>query len=351
MALVCDIWSTAKSGGCAAKLSPLVLHDLRSAIRPKGHPDLLVGLDEPDDAAVWRLTPEVALVQTLDFITPICQDPHLYGQVAAANSLSDVWAMGGRPLTAMNICCFPARGVDAETLGRILQGGLSKIEEAGAFLVGGHTVRDDELKYGLSVTGIVHPERYTPKGGARPGDLLVLTKPVGSGVYVSGAKRGRVSAERLRPVLEKLAELNRTAGETMVEFGVRGATDITGFGLGGHALEMARASKAGMRFFFERLPVFPETLALLEAGITTSVTANNQVLLEGAVRFDPALSAPERGLLADPQTSGGLLLAAPPDRAERLVETLHSRGVRDAAIVGEVFATEVPGLEVVRKER
>lgn len=351
MTLACDIWSAAKSGGCAAKLSPLVLRELRSAIRPRGHPDLLVGLEEPDDAAVWRLTPDLALVQTLDFITPICQDPHLYGQIAAANSLSDVWAMGGRPLTAMNICCFPARGVDAETLGRILQGGLSKIEEAGAVLVGGHTVRDDELKYGLSVTGVVHPERYTPKGGARPGDRLVLTKPVGSGVYVSGAKRGRVSADRLRPVLETLAALNRTAGETMTEFGVRGATDITGFGLGGHALEMAEASRAGLRFFMDRLPVFPETLALLEAGITTSVTVQNLALVEGRIRFEADVSPPERALFWDPQTSGGLLLAVRAERAETLLESLRSRGVRDAAIVGEVFATATPHLHVVRKER
>ncbi|MFN3487053.1 MAG: selenide, water dikinase SelD, partial [Planctomycetota bacterium] len=334
MALACDIWSAAKSGGCAAKLSPLVLRELRGAIQPKGHADLLVGLEKPDDAAVWRLTPEIALVQTLDFITPICQDPYLYGQIAAANSLSDVWAMGGKPLTAMNICCFPARGVDSETLGQILKGGLSKIEEAGAFLVGGHTVRDDELKYGLSVTGVVHPERYTPKGGARPGDRLILTKPVGSGVYVSGAKRGRVSAERLRPVLETLAVLNRTAGETMMEFDVRGATDITGFGLGGHALEMAEASRAGLRFFMERVPVFPDSLVLLEAGITTSVTAQNLALVEGRIRFEADVSAPERGLFADPQTSGGLLIAVEGDRAEKLVETLRSRGVRDAAVVG-----------------
>ncbi len=351
MTLACDIWSAAKSGGCAAKLSPLILRELRSAIRPRGHPDLLVGLEEPDDAAVWRLTPDLALVQTLDFITPICQDPHLYGQIAAANSLSDVWAMGGRPRTAMNICCFPARGVDAETLGRILQGGLSKIEEAGAVLVGGHTVRDDELKYGLSVTGVVHPERYTPKGGARPGDRLVLTKPVGSGVYVSGAKRGRVPADRLRPVLETLAALNRTAGETLTEFGVRGATDITGFGLGGHALEMAEASRAGLRFFMDRLPVFPETLALLEAGITTSVTAQNLAHVEGRIRFDADVSPPERALWADPQTSGGLLIAVGADRAERLADTLRARGVRDAAVVGEVFETATPHLHVARRER
>jgi selenide,water dikinase len=348
MELSCDIWSTAKSGGCAAKLSPLVLRDLVRSIAPRGHPELLVGLDPSDAAAVYRVTADLAIVLTLDFITPIFPDPYLFGQVAAANSLSDVWAMGGRPATAMNVCCFPGKGVDGETLGRILQGGLSKIEEAGAVLVGGHTVRDDELKYGLSVTGFVHPNRIALKGGARPGDLLILTKPVGSGIHVSGAKRGLVPMERLRTVIETLAELNKTAGETMMEFDVRGATDVTGFGLGGHALEMARQAGLAFRIQVDRLPVFPGTLPLLEKGVTTSVTAQNLALIEREMEYDAGVTPAERGLFSDPQTSGGLLIAIRGKDAEALLEKLHRQGVTDARIIGEAFAADAPHLEVVK---
>lgn len=344
----CDIWSKSKSGGCAAKLSPLILRDLCASIRPRGHPDLLVGLEPPDDAAVYRVTDQVAMVQTLDFITPVFSDPYLFGQVAAANALSDVWAMGGHPVTAMNVCCFPEAADGVETLGRILQGGLSKVEEAGAVLVGGHTVRDDELKYGLSVTGFIHPEKVATKGGARPGDRLVLTKPLGSGVHVAAAKRGVLSLEKLRKVIETLAFLNKTAAETMVEFGVRGATDVTGFGLGGHALEMARASRVALRVFVDRLPLFANTLSLLEQGVRTGAAANNLALIEGETTYDPAITPVEQGIFTDPQTSGGLLIAIRDKDAEALLRRLHERGIRDAAIVGEVIVAESPHLDVVR---
>jgi selenide,water dikinase len=264
MAEACDIWSLSKSGGCAAKLSPLALREITSFIKPKRNANLLVGIETSDDAAIYQLSDDTALVLTVDFVTPVYSDPFLYGQVAAANSISDVYAMGGRPIAVMNICCFPGSGVDHATLGKILEGGLSKTEEAGAVLVGGHTVKDDELKYGLSVTGLVHPKKYTPNSGAQPGDALILTKPVGTGLHISGAKRGVLAPEKLRKVIETMAVLNKTACETMMQFEVKGCTDITGFGLGGHALGMAKASRLAIRLASDRIPVYPDTRDLLQ---------------------------------------------------------------------------------------
>lgn len=344
----CDIWSTARSGGCAAKLSPLLLRDLVRSIAPQGHPDLLVGFETMDDAAVYRLTDDLALVQTVDFVTPVVDDPYLYGQVAAANALADVWAMGGRPLTAMNVCCFPDDENAGEPLARILAGGLSKIEEAGAVLVGGHTVRDEQAKYGLAVTGLVHPDRITRNSGTRPGDALILTKPLGSGVHVTAARRGLVSTETLRDVFRKLAALDGPACETMLGFGVRGATDVTGFGIGGHALGMARASGVTIRLFLERLPVFADTFALLRSGVVTSATRHNMALVAPEARCDPAISPAERRLVADPQTAGGLLIAIRAEDAEALASALVARGAADATIVGEVLPPGRFRIEFVR---
>jgi selenide, water dikinase len=344
---VCDVWSLSKSGGCAAKLNPVLLREITSTLRPRRNANLLVGLETSDDAAVYRLNGESALVLTVDFITPVFGDPYLYGQVAAANALSDVYAMGGTPIAAMNVCCFP-ESVDAATLGRVLEGGLSKIEEAGALLVGGHTVRDDEMKYGLSVTGLVHPERITPNAGARPGDALVLTKPVGTGVHVSGAKRGVLPQEKLRRVVESMATLNRTACETMREFEAKACTDVTGFGLGGHAFGLARASGLAVRLFSDRIPVYPDTRDLLERGITTGATPGNARNLEGRIRFAGDLPEPERQLFFDPQTSGGLLIAIRPGDADALVKRLRERGVDAAAVVGDCVASDRPYLEAIK---
>jgi selenide,water dikinase len=348
MTETCDIWSLAKSGGCAAKLSPIVLREITALIHPKRNANLLVGIETSDDAAIYQLTDDLALVLTVDFVTPIYSDPYLYGQVAAANSISDVYAMGGRPIAVMNICCFPGSGVDTATLGKILEGGLSKTEEAGAVLVGGHTVKDDEMKYGLSVTGLVNPKKYTPNSGARAGDKLILTKPVGSGVCISGTKRGLLAPEKLRKVVETMTILNKVACETMMEFEVTGCTDITGFGLGGHAYGMAKASKVSMRIFADRIPTFPEARGLFEQGLATSVTPTNAQNLEGKMTFAANLSPADRQLFYDPQTSGGLFIPIRAKDADTLLRKLHERGVRDAAIVGECVASEPPNLEVVK---
>lgn len=324
------------------------LQGLFQAIQPKRDKNLLVGIETMDDAAVYQLNEETALVVTADYITPIVDDPYLFGAVAAANSLSDVYAMGGRPITALNLCNFPARGVELETLGKILQGGLDKIHESGSLLVGGHTVKDDELKYGLSVNGLVHPKKFTPNSGAVAGDKVVLTKPLGTGVHISAGKKGLIPREVLMPVVESMATLNKAACEAMVQFEAKGCTDITGFGLAGHCLGMARASRVGIRFFSGQIPRFPNTLDLIAEGVATGVTESNATLAGDSLSFDNAVSHEERGVFFDPQTSGGLFIPIRARDAEALVKELHQRGVAVAAIVGEVFACDRPHLEVVR---
>jgi len=317
--------------------------------KAKTDPNLLVGFETGDDAGVYRLTDDLALVQTVDYITPVVDDPYLYGQVAAANSISDVYAMGGRPLTAMNLCNFPARGIDKASLRRILDGGFSKIQEAGATLVGGHTVRDEELKYGLSVTGLIDPKRIMTNTGARPGDHLVLTKPVGTGVIITGHRRGLASDELLLRAVNWMATLNRVACETMLEFDPHACTDITGFGLSGHALGMAKGSNVRMRFRFGDIPRYEESLELIAQGVATSVTASNLQVAQDYLTFTGRFTEEETWLVVDPQTSGGLLISLPAAQAPDLVSRLRARGNPVAAVVGEVVpAGGKPGLEFVR---
>jgi len=315
----------------------------------KTDPNLLVGFETGDDAGVYRLSDEVALVQTVDYITPVVDDPFLYGQVAASNSISDVYAMGGRPLTAMNLCNFPARNIDKASLRKILEGGFSKIKEAGATLVGGHTVRDDELKYGLSVTGLIHPKRILTNAAARPGDHLVLTKPIGTGVIITGFRRGLASDELLMRAVDWMAALNRVACETMLEFDPHACTDVTGFGLSGHALGMAKGSNVRMRIRFKDVPRYEESLDLIGQGVATSVTASNMQAAGDFLTFSGNFTDEERWLIVDPQTSGGLLISLPADQAPTLVARLHERGNRVAAVVGEVVPADGrPGLEIVK---
>jgi selenide, water dikinase len=307
----------------------------------------MVGIETNDDAAVYRLSADSALVVTADFITPFIDDPYLFGQIAAANSISDVYAMGGRPLTVLNLCMFPVKA-GAEVLGEVLRGGLDKTHESGAVLVGGHTIKDEEMKYGLSVNGLVNPNHYTPNSGARSDDVFILTKPVGSGVYIGGNKKDLVSTDELRGVALKMAELNKTACETMMEFDARGATDITGFGLSGHVFGMAKASKLGIRLFYDALPKFPRSLELLAAGMTTGLTPQNRKLVEGSVEFKGTFTPSEQELIFDPQTSGGLFFGIRKKDVGACLKKLHERGVADARIVGEAFIADRPCLEVVR---
>jgi selenide,water dikinase len=310
------------------------------------NPDVLVGLETSDDAGVYRIGPGLSIVLTADFIAPTCDDPHLFGRIAAANSLSDVYAMGGEPKAALNLCCFPASGVEKEILTEIMRGGLDSIIEAGAALVGGHTVKDNELKYGLSVTGLVRDQDLKTNAGARPGDLLILTKPIGTGVVMAACKKGAVSDADSVPVMERMAQLNRTACALMVEAGANSATDITGFGLAGHALEMATASKAGIRFHARHVPVWPQAEVLIREGVKTGVTLGDAQTTAERIAFSEAISAERRALFFDPQTSGGLLIAIAESKAITLLQRLIDAGIPDAAICGEVFASAKPRLDI-----
>jgi selenide,water dikinase len=314
----------------------------------KPDPNVLVGIETMDDAGIYRLAPDLALVQTVDFITPPVDDPFVFGQIAAANSLSDVYAMGGRPITAMNLCCFPIKGIDTSDLERILQGGVDKIQEAGAALVGGHTVKDEELKYGLSVTGVVHPDRVVRNAGARPGDALILTKPIGSGVIVHAVRQKAAGPGSLAEPVRAMVELNRAACEVLLRHAPHAGTDITGFGLAGHAGLVARASIVGLRIRLSRLPVFAETLPLLRKGVSIGIAKSNREMTADVVRFADDLREDERALAFDPQTSGGLFFAIPAEQADDCLRELRTAGVKDAAIVGEAFASPEPRLEMIR---
>jgi len=298
-------------------------------------PNLLVGLDTFDDAGVYRLTDDLALIQTLDFFTPIVDDPYSFGQIAAANALSDVYAMGGTPLTAMNIICFPIKRMDISILQNILKGGLDKIKEAGAMLVGGHSVEDDELKYGLSVTGTVHPKGILTNRGARPGDRLILTKPIGTGIINTAIKGNLAKPDLIQKVTDSMSALNRIAADGMKGFDVSACTDVTGFGLLGHACEMIEGGATGLKIFSREVPLIEGTLSLARMGMVPGGTHRNRQFrapyLMNAEKIEPALL----DTLFDPQTSGGLMIAARRDQAEGLVTALHGKGVKEASIIGE----------------
>jgi selenide,water dikinase len=302
------------------------------------HPDLLVGTETGDDAAVYRLNDHLALVMTVDFFPPITDDPFEYGEIAAANSLSDVYAMGGKPLVALNIVGFPA-SLDRAILGEILRGGYSKAGEAGCLIAGGHTVDDPEPKYGLSVVGLVEPGRQVTNAGARPGDVLVLTKPLGTGIITTAAKQGVVDAAVMKGAVTTMATLNRAACDAMVRVGVHAATDITGFGLMGHLKSMVRGSQVTAEIHLGQVPVLPGAWELLDRGVAPGGTHRNLHSVADTVQWSTELSEREQLLLCDAQTSGGLLISVAGDRQDALVSELKANGVEVAAVVGAVTET------------
>jgi selenide,water dikinase len=305
---------------------------------------VLVGPETADDAGVYLFGGR-ALVATADFITPVCDDARRFGRVAAANALSDVYAMGGRPLFALNLCCFPDDSAAAASLSGILEGAAAALAEAGAALLGGHSVRDRELKFGLAVIGEADPQRLLTNSGAQSGDRLILTKPLGTGVLINAFKSDRLDEAGLEPALREMERLNAVASECALRHGARAATDITGFGLAGHALEMARASGRLLRIVFERLPVHESFYPLVADGVTTGCTRLNRSHAASAVVDQARLSEAQNELLHDPQTSGGLLISVPAGSAAGLLVDLRGRGHR-AAEVGEVM-TGPPRLEIV----
>lgn len=314
---------------------------------PTSDPALLVGSDTLDDAAVYRLNDEIALVQTVDFFTPVVDDPYDFGRIAAANAFSDIYAMGARPLTALNIVAFPSGVLPLDYLGRILQGGAETARLASATIVGGHTIDDPEPKYGLAVTGIIKPGEEMTNAGAAPGDLLVLTKPLGTGVIATAIKLGRASPDVISAATASMAHLNRDAAEVAREQGVRGLTDVTGFGLLGHLGEMCRASGAGADLWFDRLPFLPGAEDLARQGVAPGGTRRNLEYVEPWTAFDERIEPWQRLLCADAQTSGGLLLCVSPERVEAVVRALESLSTPAAAVIGRVRHQDAVMLKVL----
>ncbi len=307
----------------------------------------MVGFETSDDAAVYRLTEEVAVINTVDFITPPVDDPYWFGQIAAANSISDIYAMGGRPLTALNLVMFPSKHLDMGVLREILHGGYDKVVEAGACLVGGHTVDDEEPKYGLCVNGVVHPERIVTNAGSRPGDALILTKPIGTGVLFNAVRSGKMDYKEIeKNILPSVAALNGLAINAALEFELHACTDVSGFGIAGHLFEVADGSSATVHLKYSNLPIYPGALEMYKKGETTGSNPANRRMVQGNIEIKASLSRAEEELLFDPQTSGGLLLSVPDVQAEALLSALAKAGVDSATRVGEVVEG-VPAIAVV----
>lgn len=308
---------------------------------------MLVGFDTRDDAAVYRVASEIALISTVDYITPPVDDPYWFGQIAAANSLSDVYAMGGNPLTALNLVMFPSKKLDMLLLKDILRGGSDKVREADASMAGGHSVDDNEPKYGLAVTGSVHPERILTNCGSRVGDALILTKPLGTGVLFNANRSGKLAYPELEAILPQIAALNRRAMEVALKFDIHACTDVTGFGILGHTLELAQGSDVQIDLMYDRLPFYANALRMYQKGETTGSNKANRKMVEGFWEISTNKSSEEQELLFDPQTSGGLLLAVPDSQADDLIARLKKEGVETAVRVGEVVASDKPHIRVV----
>jgi selenide, water dikinase len=345
--------ATVKAAGCAAKLSPSVLDAVLKRLPPQADPNVIVGFETSDDAAVYRLTDDLAIVQTVDFFTPIVDGPELFGQIAAANALSDVYAMGGRPISSLAIVAFPATA-PPEILEQILRGGLAKMTEANCTVVGGHSIRDDELKFGYAVTGTIHPQKIWKNVGAQPGDVLLLTKPIGTGVISTALKQGRAAESWIATTTASMTRLNRAAAEALHELEndaareatpIHAVTDVTGFALLGHAREMAIGSGVSLKIDHTRIDYLPGAIDAARAGFFSAGLKNNRDFVEACVTFTDKVPDEFRALLCDPQTSGGLLAAIAPEFAPEALAALGRRNI-SARIFGEVLAKDSPLLAV-----
>jgi selenide, water dikinase len=298
--------------------------------------NLIVGLDRADDAGVYKVTDDIAIIQTVDFFTPIVDDPYWFGQIAAANALSDVYAMGGVPKTAMNLVAFPIKDMDISILRQIIQGGLDKMKEANVVLVGGHSVEDKELKYGLSVTGFIHPDRVLTKKNLKVGDRLILTKPLGTGIINTAIKGGLASVKIIENVTRLMATLNKDAAEVMNDYPVHACTDITGFGLLGHIAEMVSDSELGIEIRADKIPIITEAIEYAGMGLVPAGAYRNREFRESIINFAPSVDRVIQDIFFDPQTSGGLLICVEKESADDLVKSLKKNGINDAAVIGEV---------------
>jgi selenide,water dikinase len=307
-----------------------VLHSL-----PKfDHPDMIVGTETSDDAGVFRLRSDLAVVNTVDFFTPIVDEPYVFGQIAGANALSDVYAMGGEPKTALNIVCFPKGKMDLQILGDILKGGAEKVQEAGAVVIGGHSIIDDEIKYGMAITGVIRPDRVVRNVGIQAGDALVLTKPLGTGIITTALKKGKAPKESVQEAVAAMTALNKTASQIMRNYPVHACSDITGYGLLGHGMEMASGSSVTLIFDSAKLPLLARARRLAEKGFLTGGCKRNREYLKDKISIEKSLREGIVEVAFDPQTSGGLLIALAERHATKLVEELHANGVKSAAKVG-----------------
>jgi selenide, water dikinase len=330
-----DLLSMVEYGGCSAKLPAKDLEKALSGLPKSIHKNLLVDTETHDDAGVYKISDDVALIQTTDFFPPVCSDPYEFGQIAAANALSDVYAMGGEVLTALNIVMFPATA-PMEVLKEILHGGTDKVIEACGVIVGGHTIVDPIPKYGLAVTGIVHPEKIITNAAAKPGDLLLLTKPLGAGIIMAGKRIGETSEENYKTVLNSMKQLNKEGAVIMQKYGVKCATDITGFGLLGHALKLAVASKITIKIEADNVPFFKGVHELLELGCIPGACFRNLEYVEEHCKFESTLSYNNKMLMLDAQTSGGMLICCDKSKAKDICEELRNSGFEKTIRIGEV---------------
>lgn len=325
-----------KSTGCAAKLGPKILQEVVGKLPKFQDENLLVGVETSDDGAVYKISEDLAMIQTLDFFPPMADDPYVFGQIAAANALSDIYAMGGDPRLALNIVAYP-NCLGSEVLGEILAGGAAKVKEAGAVLAGGHSINDEEPKYGMSVTGFVHPDRIWKNAGAQPGDLLILTKALGTGILNTAVKADLASPEEKKAVQESMTYLNKTAMEVFRQFPIHCCTDVTGFSLAGHGLEIAKASQVSLEIFTDKLPLLPGALDYASMGLVPEGTYRNKAYQKEETFLEPEISEAMEDLIFDPQTSGGLLAAVAFEDGEKLLEALKEGGlVTPAAVIGRV---------------
>lgn len=340
----------AKRAGCAAKQPPGYLLSLLGRLPEITDPNVLVGNATADDAAIYKLSDDLALVLTTDFFTPIVDLPYDFGAIAAANALSDVYAMGGTPLTALSIVGFPDAALPPEVLVEILRGAAEKAAEAGIAIVGGHTIKSEEPIFGLAVTGKIHPLQVLSNDKAKPSDLLILTKPLGLGIITTAAKNGEDKLGAIEQAIGIMKTLNRVAGEEIARSGAHALTDITGFGLLGHLRNVVAGSRVSARVFFDRVPILAAAREYVNAGIYPGGTNANHKFLADWVNYDADLTKEEQLLLCDAQTSGGLLAAVPPNQAEALLHALHSRGLNDSAVIGRIEAGTPSRITVSRRE-
>ena len=335
-----DLLQMVEYGGCSAKISPKQLEEILKYLPLPHDPNILVDIDTHDDAGVYRVNDDLALVLTTDFFPPICSDPYEFGQIAAANSISDVYAMGGDPVLALNIMMFPAAKLPMEAYAEILKGGFDKAAEAGVRIIGGHTIDDFPPKYGLAVVGYIHPEKIITNAGVRPGDLLILTKPVGTGVILAGHRLGMVSEDDLSEAKRLMKLLNKSGAEVMKRYKIRGATDITGFGLAGHALKMARSSKVSIKINMKDVPLIGDSYRLIDEGCIPGASFRNLEYAEKDIDFANDLDYNLKMIAFDAQTSGGLLFSAPSEKVENILDDLKKSELTESRVIGSAIEFE-----------